>query len=93
MIFRIHLHIDDVNIYIKFKNSPEGSPGGGLLCLCFASPLIKKEHFLGMVLKNFWPKGMYYTQTSYDDRIMPAMVITPSWLLGFIEGEGTFGRY
>lgn len=30
-------------------------------------------------------------RTSYDYSLIPPIVINPYWLLGFIEGEGTFG--
>lgn len=36
-------------------------------------------------------EGMNSTRTFYNYKLMPSMIITPYWLLGFIEGEGTFG--
>ena len=35
--------------------------------------------------------GMNSTRTNYDYSIIPAAIIEPYWLVGFIEGEGTFG--
>lgn len=34
---------------------------------------------------------MNSTRFNYDVSLMPAIVINGHWLLGFIEGEGTFG--
>jgi LAGLIDADG endonuclease len=36
-------------------------------------------------------KNMNLTRTSIDYSLIPAIKINPFWLLGFIEGEGTFG--
>lgn len=36
-------------------------------------------------------KNMNLNRTFIDYSIIPAIIINPFWLLGFIEGEGTFG--
>ena len=30
-------------------------------------------------------------RTKYNNSLIPKIVVNPFWLLGFIEGEGTFG--
>nr|QNH82624.1 LAGLIDADG endonuclease [Dioszegia changbaiensis] len=36
-------------------------------------------------------QGMNSTRSNFDYSLMPTIVINAYWLLGFIEGEGTFG--
>ena len=35
--------------------------------------------------------GMNSTRTQFNESLLPKTPIKPLWLLGFIEGEGTFG--
>lgn len=130
VMFRINLHIDDVDILYKIqkflgrgtvklsKTSCVYSLTDLSILINVLFPLLDQYKLLTtkwldyldfksarVFLLNNQPtltdsqlswakdliKGMNSTRKSYNDRVIPSMIITPYWLLGFVEGEGTFG--